>query len=80
MDVDEASALSGGEDETMRLWDVSSGDCTRTFKRGDFVDDVWFRRGEDKILSLGGAYGNDNWQLVVLGLGDWSIAKRPGGL
>jgi len=63
--VDEASALSGGEDGTIRLWDVSSGDCTKTFKRGDFVDDVSFRRGEDKILSLGGTYGNDNWQLVV---------------
>ena len=63
--VDEASALSGGEDGTIRLWDVSSGDCTKTFERGDFVDDVSFRRGEDKILSLGGTYGNDNWQLVV---------------
>ena len=52
--ADETRFLSAAEDGTVRLWEVSSGDCIRVFKRGDFFHDVAFGPGANKIVSLGG--------------------------
>ena len=40
LSADNRYAVSGSEDETLRLWEVSSGRCLRTFMHGDCVTSV----------------------------------------
>jgi WD40 repeat protein len=78
--ADEKCALSAGGDGSVRLWDVSSGNCIRVFKRGEFVADVAFGPGENKIVSLVGWYLNDDWQIVVWDLQSGAPSYFVGGI
>jgi WD40 repeat protein len=79
--ADEIYALSAANDGTMRLWDVSSGSCIRVSeKQGDFVDNIAFGPGENKIIAMAGLYGNDRWRLIIWDLKSGACKNIDAGI
>jgi hypothetical protein len=75
-------ALSGSCDQTLRLWDISTGQCVRVFDghRGDVMsvslsaDGRWALSGsDDRTLRL----WELDWEYEAHDLTDWDEAARP---
>ena len=46
------TAVSGGEDNTAKLWDLGSGRCTETYQHGSIVYDVMHESGSSFLTSV----------------------------
>ena len=72
-------ALSGSYDETLKLWDVKTGKCLRTFN--SLVYSVCF--SPDGRYALSGSSGNTlklwalDWELEEKEPDDWDEGARP---
>ena len=74
--------LSGSCDNTLRLWELSTGRCLRTFEgHTDFVNSVAF--SSDGRWALSGSGDNTvrlwqlDWEYEYPGAADWDEGARP---
>jgi hypothetical protein len=75
-------ALSGSGDETLKLWEVETGKCLRTFQgHGRSVESVHL--SADGRHALSGSYDNTlklwflDWELDAREPADWDEGARP---
>jgi WD40 repeat protein/tetratricopeptide (TPR) repeat protein len=74
-------ALTGGKDQVVRLWDVATGECLRTFE-GHNSEVTCLRFSPDGTFALSGGFREVrvwhlDWDLAPAGPSGWKEAARP---
>ena len=67
--MNEKIVVSGGHDNTIKIWDLKKGKCIKTIDTKTVIYDVKCSPDGKYIVSCGGDdkikfYSSDNWKLV----------------